>query len=466
MAELRHSLRLRLLAAFVIVAALAVASFAGLTLWASSGELHDLVRRQQEATVQDASSALADAYREAGTFAAADLRPAQTVAVAAGALLQVRDAQGRVVEQPGVPPGLWQATVSERFRGGAVRRSAIVVAGERVGTVALRFPRDGLPPPERRLRSALLRTAAFGALIAAAVAVAAGMLVGGRLLRPLRRLAAAVERIRHGERSARAAIAAPGELGQLGEAIDSMAADLEREDELRRQLVADVSHELRTPITILTAELERLVDGAVEPRPERLVSLHEEALRLARSVEDVETLADAGAASLTVDRRPVRLDEVVAAVADSLRPQVDGGLRLELSLRPVVVDGDADRLAQVVRNLLANAVKFTPRGGRIGVSLALDGRDAVLVVEDSGLGIAPDELPHVFERFWRGRAAGGVAGRGVGLAVVDQLVRAHGGRVTATSDGERGSTFSVSLPDAHEASVVHDAFTPSPHAGG
>ena len=467
MPEPPQSLRLRLLVAFLLVAALAVGSFAGLTLWASGGELHDLVRRQQDSTLRDTAAALADAYREAGTFAAADLRPAQAVAVAAGALLQVRDAQGSTVERAGAPPGLWEATAQEHFRGGTVLRSEIVVAGERVGTVALRFPRNGLPPPERRLRSSLLRTAGFAAAIAAVVALAVGTLVSGRLLRPLRRLAAAVQRIRDGDRSARAAVTAPGELGALGEAVDSMAADLEREDELRRQLVADVSHELRTPVTILVAELERLVDGAVEARPERLASLHEESLRLARSVEDVEALAQSGAATVAVELDPVRLDMVVAEVADALRPQFESArLRLHVRLRPLVVDGDADRLAQVVRNLLANALKFTPPGGRVGVSLELSGGEAVLVVEDTGAGIQAHELPHVFDRFWRGRAGDGVAGRGIGLAVVRQLVHAHGGRVGATSDGEHGSTFTVLLPAAHEAPAVHGAFTPSPHVRG
>lgn len=467
MTEPRRSLRLPLLAAFVLVASVAVASFAGLVLWASGGELNDLVRRQQEATLHDTAAALADAYREAGTLRAADLRPAQAVAVAAGALLQLRDARGALVEQPGVPPGLWEATARKNFRSGTVRRTAIVVAGERVGTVALRFPRDGLPPPERRLRSSLLRTAGLGAMIATAAAILVGTLVSGRLLRPVRRLATVVERIRQGDRSARAAVDAPGELGALAEAVDAMAADLERQDELRRHLIADVSHELRTPITVLTAELERLVDGAVEPQSERLASLHEEALRLARSVEDVEALAESGAPTVAIELRPVRLDEVVAKVALALRPQFESArLRVDLRLQPLLVTGDDDRLAQVVRNLLVNALKFTRRGGRVAVSLDLRGRDAVLVVEDTGVGIRPDELPHVFERFWRGRAGDGIAGSGVGLAVVEQLVRAHGGRVTATSDGERGSRFSVSLPGAQEASPVHDAFTPSPHARG
>lgn len=467
MPERRRSLWLRLLAAFVLVATLAVGSFTGLLLWSSGGELSDLVRRQQQQTLRDSAGVLADAYREAGTWAAADLRPAQAIAVAAGALLHVRDGGGAVVEQPGVPPGLWAAATQEHLQDGVLRRAAVVVAGERVGTVTLRFPRSGLPPAERRLRSALFRTATLGVAIAALVAIVVGALVAGRLLRPLRRLAAAVERVGRGDRAARVALTAPGELGALGEAVDRMAGSLEREEELRRELVADVSHELRTPVTILTAELEQLVDGAVEPSPERLGSLHEEALRLGRSVEDVEALALSGAASVHVERRPTRLDRIVSEVTDALRPQFETArVRLDVRVEPVTVDGDADRLAQVVRNLLTNALKFTRPAGVVTVSVAPRGQEAVITVQDTGRGIPADELPHVFERFWRGRAVGGVSGSGVGLAVADELVRAHDGSLTATSDGEHGSTFTVALPLAREASPVHAPFTRSPQPSG
>ncbi len=252
-----------------------------------------------------------------------------------------------------------------------------------------------------------------------------------------------------GDRSARANLAAPGELGELGAAVDRMAANLEREDELRRALTADVAHELRTPVTILAAQCEAILDGVAEPSAEHLSSLYEEVLRLGRVIEDLESLASAEAAGLRLERGPVELDRVVARAAELLAPQFEAAeVELETHLAPAVVDGDEQRLAQVARNLLVNALKFTPAGGRVEIEVEASDGTARFAVSDSGSGIAADELAHVFERFWRGAGARGTAGSGVGLAVVDELVRAHGGSVTAASEPGRGSTFTVELPRA------------------
>ena len=440
------------MAAFLAVAAAAIAAFAGLTLWSARGEVDDLVRRQQQATVGNAVGALADAYREAGTWGSADLGAARAVAVSGDALLEVRDARSRLVLQagrglgPAPPAGLWSSSHLDRSFGDA-RVVPVVVAGETVGTARIRFPVNTLPPAERQLRSALRRTTAIGVAIAAAVALLVSLLVTRAITRPLRRLTAAVQRLGRGDRSARANLDAPGELGELAAAVDAMGASLERHEELRKALTADVAHELRTPVTILAAHCEAIVDGVVEPTREHIGSLSEEVQRLGRLIEDLEALASAEAAGLRLERAPVELDEVVRSTVDLLAPQFDAaevGLRVQAA-DGVVVAGDERRLGQVVRNLLTNALAFTPRGGHVDVELGSLDRLARLTVSDTGAGIPPDELPHVFERFWRGRAARERSGSGIGLAVVDELVRAHGGTVTAESDPGRGARFVVEL---------------------
>jgi two-component sensor histidine kinase len=209
----------------------------------------------------------------------------------------------------------------------------------------------------------------------------------------------------------------------------------------------NLAERFRTPVTILTAQCEAILDGVAAPSPEQVASLYEEVLRLGRVIEDLETLASAEAAGLRLDRAPVDLAALVEQTTDLLEPQFEAAeVGLATRLEPATVSGDPLRLAQVVRNLLSNALKFTPAGGQVEVALA--GRDGVveLAVSDSGVGIPPDELPHVFERFWRGANGRGTAGSGVGLAVVDQLVRAHGGSVTAASEPGGGAVFTVELP--------------------
>ena len=239
----------------------------------------------------------------------------------------------------------------------------------------------------------------------------------------------------------------PAEIGELGQAFDTLADTVQREDELRRNLAADVAHELRTPVTIVQGELEALLDGVSEPTPERLSSLNDEVLRLGRIIDDLAMLSAADAASLRLERTDVDLGDVAARAAEALRPTADAaGVSLITIFGPARAEGDAARLDQVARNLVSNAIKFTPAGGTITIRVATENDNAVLEVSDTGHGIPANELPDVFNRFWRGAAAGGTNGSGVGLAVVRELVTAHGGSVTVASPPGEGARFTVALP--------------------
>src|SRR6516225_1782324 len=176
--------------------------------------------------------------------------------------------------------------------------------------------------------------------------------------------------------------------------------------------------------------------------PGQLLSTRDDVLRLQRIVEDLETLAAADAAGLGLETAPVDLASIAAGSAATLNQQfLAAEIRVETKLEPAIISGDSARLHQVVANLLTNALKFTPAGGRVEVRVHPDGNQAVLDVIDTGIGIPADELPHVFDRFWRGAEAQNVAGNGVGLTVVAELVRAHGGRASVESEPGRGSRF-------------------------
>jgi two-component system sensor histidine kinase BaeS len=251
-----------------------------------------------------------------------------------------------------------------------------------------------------------------------------------------------------GDRAVRVGpIPAPGEIGELATAFDLMANTLDRQEQLRRDLVADVAHELRTPIAVLQAGHEALLDGVTEPTPAQLASLRDEVLRLARMVGDLQTLAAAEAAALRLTMSRQDLAAIAASAADSLAARFEAaGIALERRLTPVEVLADPGRLHQVITNLLTNALKFTPAGGRVTVQAGPAGTEAVLQVSDTGQGIPAEELPRIFDRFWRGRGAAHVSGSGIGLAVAAELARAHGGRLAARSEPGHGAQLTLTLP--------------------
>jgi two-component system, OmpR family, sensor histidine kinase BaeS len=226
-----------------------------------------------------------------------------------------------------------------------------------------------------------------------------------------------------------------------------MAQAKEEQDQLRRNLVADVAHELRTPIAVLQAGHEAMLDGYTEPTPEHLGSLRDEVLRLARMVDDLQRLASAEAAAmqLTLIRRD--LAAVAATAAASLLDTFEAAnITLIERLTKVEVLCDPLRMHEVVVNLLTNALKFTPVGGQVTLETEQSDGTGRLTVSDTGIGIPADELPHVAERFYRGQRSAEVAGSGIGLTIVTELVHAHHGTLSIQSQQGHGTTVRVTLP--------------------
>ena len=296
-----------------------------------------------------------------------------------------------------------------------------------------RVPGAGLSGAEQRLRDRLVTIALVGGLVAVLLALVAGFVVARRLTAPLRRLTGAASALERGDVEARASAgAAPGEIGELARAFDGMAQTLDDQAQARTALLAEIAHELRTPLTILRGNCEALVDGVMEATPERLGSLHDEVLRLEGLVADLETLSASESATLSLDLAPVDVAVVAGDALSLLAGRADGaGITLTGDLAPAVVPADRARLAQILENLLVQRaeVHAVRRDGRRSGSPPSDA-GALIEVRDTGRGIPADELPHVFERHWRGRAAADTGGRGIGLAVVSELVHAHRGTIT------------------------------------
>jgi two-component system sensor histidine kinase BaeS len=467
MAESRHSgsLRGRLVLAFVAVAVAAVAALAVVIVLTTRSETGRLSASDRARTTSEAARVLADAYGRAGSWANADLTAAQVFAQDADAVLVVRSADGRgVIAGRDVAAGGRGNGAGGRGNGAGGRGNgagaivvshAVEVGGRQVGIAELRF-RGSLTRAQSVLRDRLFGAVLLGSAIAVSIALLGAALVTRAIAIPLRRLAAAARRLQAGDLAARAgAQGAPGELGQLSRAFDGMADTLDNEREARRRLVSDLAHEVRTPIAILQGNLEELVDEIAQATPQRLASLHEEVLRLGALVEDLDALAHADAPVAVIDREPVDLEALARAQVEALRPRLDAkALTLEQQFSPVTVLGDRARLGQVLANLLSNAMKFTPEGGQIKVLVDTADGAARISVADSGPGIPADEQGRVLERFWRGNAARGTSGRGIGLAVAADIIRAHGGQIEVGKADAGGARFVVTLPAASGRSAT------------
>ena len=290
---------------------------------------------------------------------------------------------------------------------------------------------------------------AAAVVVAVVVSVGLAFVMARMLAAPLREVGAAARRIADGDYAARVPREGPEEIASLADSFNQMATSLEQQERMRRDFIANAAHELRTPLTNLQGYLEALRDGVITADRSTYESLHEEADRLVRLSRSLDALAEGDAASSPPELVPIDLAAAVRSAADLAQPAIErAGLRLELSVpASLPARANPDHLAQVLANLLSNAVRYTPRGGTVVVSAERRPGDLLVTVANPGDPIPPDDLERVFERFYRveksrDRARGGA---GIGLAIVKQLVEAGGGRVGADSADGRTS-FWFSLP--------------------
>lgn len=438
--EQRTPIWLRLTLTCVGVALLAVLIVAGITAAFSERYVSQLVDERRDDLTRALMVDAASTYNTGSPgWSDVDLRPALDLAARSGTDVAVVDNGGAVVA----------ATFADPRHAVGTEQHPIQVHGQPVGTLYVKFNGRGLVQSTDSLRRSLLHADISSAAVAAVLALGAAVVVARRLSSPVRRLTAAAGEMGRGNRDTRvgALPGAPAELHELATAFDAMADTLTRHEQLRRDLVADVAHELRTPVAVLQANTEALLDGVVPHTCEQTASLHEEVVRLADMVNDLQTLASAEAAVLHMDLTRCDLG-MLADIAVEAMTSTANVARVELhrELQPAFVYGDPARLHQVITNLLSNAVKFTPPGGRVTVTVSAQDKDVRLVVADTGPGIEADELPRIFDRFWRGRNAANSAGTGIGLAIVGDLVAAHHGSIAAESSPGKGTSIVVTFP--------------------
>jgi two-component system sensor histidine kinase BaeS len=289
---------------------------------------------------------------------------------------------------------------------------------------------------------------AAGLVLAITVVVTA--VVATRLVRPLRALTEAAQQ--PPDMHVRVPVTTRDETGILAEAFNDLTERRERLESQRRAMVSDIAHELRSPLTNIRGWLEVTRDGVVDPDPALLASLHEEALVLQRVIDDLQDLAAADAGTLRLHREPVRADELLDQVAAAHRVAADAaGVTVRTEGDGAAwLDADPVRMRQALGNLVSNALRHTPAEGTVTLAVRRDGDEVVFTVADTGSGIAPEDLPHVFERFWRAEKSRSrrTGGSGLGLPIVRHLTAAHGGTVVAAGEPGAGAVFTLRIPSA------------------
>ncbi len=302
-------------------------------------------------------------------------------------------------------------------------------------------------------RSGFNEALLYASLAAGAVALVLGIVFSRRVIAPVRAMAAASERISNGHFDERVLVSGSDELGQFAVRFNAMAERLEQVETMRRRLIGDVSHELRTPLTTIKGSMEGLMDGVLPATAETYQQIHVEADRLNRLVDDLQELSRMEAHAYQLNCAPLEVASLLSSAVKRMAVQAQAK-NIALSAEAIAglppIQGDADRLLQVLTNLIGNAIQYSPEGTRVVVSAQRVANDVQITVKDAGIGISPDHLPHIFDRFYRvdpsrSRRAG--SGSGIGLTIAHALVEAHGGRIWAESAGEgQGSTFTFTLP--------------------
>ena len=447
----RLGLRARLAIALVSVAVLTV----GLATLLANRGLHPLVDDAARARLQRSAEHMADVaaavYEDEGGWSS-----------------DARKTLGHLAELDGVQIAVRaeDARFGSDLTGSVTASAPVSVAGRLVGRIEVAQTSAGLLTPEEEdLQHSLDRLH----LVAGAVSVAAALLLAfflaETLSRPLRRIRLAAQRIGQGELQTRIDPVGDPEVRSVALSLNRLAETLEHEEEIRKQTVADLAHELRTPVNGLLARIEAAQDGVLTG-PGNLEAMHEETLRLTRLLDDLARLADAEQPGLLLEKHALDLADVAGAAAAAFAPRfAEAGVALAVDTQAVLVQGNTGRLEQIVSNLLSNALRYTEPAGTVTLRVERVGGDAVLEVIDTGVGIAPADLRHIFTRFWRGdrsrsRATGGA---GIGLAIVSELVRAHDGRIDVESAVDRGSRFRVVLQAVDRPGLGGD---PKPAVGG
>ncbi|RMF80401.1 MAG: HAMP domain-containing protein, partial [Chloroflexi bacterium] len=313
---------------------------------------------------------------------------------------------------------------------------------------------DSLSDFGNSLALPLLQSALVGLIIAVILAI----LISRGIARPLQRVAYAATAIAEGHYNQRVPVSGPPEVRIVAEAFNNMSEEVLHAQQAQKDFIANVSHDLKTPLTSIQGYSQAIIDGAAKDPTHAARIIHEEAGRLNRMVVQLTDLTRLEAGRLSMQTEPIDMGQLTAAVAQRLAIMAhEKHIALDVQANPMPeIAGDGDRLDQVLTNLISNAIKYTPDGGRVQIIAQVANGGVEVVVRDTGVGIPPEDLPRIFERFYQvDKARGPKRGTGLGLAITREIVHAHGGTINVYSEGHgKGTTFTVWLPSPHLSTIV------------
>lgn len=476
----------KLTLAFLLIAVTAAAIVALFIRFTNVTRLNQLVLEQQRA---DFAALVTDYYQQTGSLVGVNQFLRQAVNPAPQPIpnspnpqpppsdrrniFGLADANGFVVV-----PLLPQFPIGVRVPSEVIgRNTPLEVDGVHIGTILSPPAPIGLTPQEQAYLDRTNQALTFAALGAAFLALIFGILLARTLTRPLRALTEASEKMARGDLDQQVTVNSKDEIGELAESFNRMSREVAKANRLRKQMTADIAHDLRTPLTVIAGYVESMRDGDLAPTPERLDSIYAEIERLQRLVADLRLLAVTDAGELRLNLAPINVASLTERVTASFKLSAEQkGITLTVETAPglPLLQADESRLDRVLSNLVSNAIRHTPEGGKIHLSarsavpssiLAMrreessqvhkytgtqvSAQHVVITVADTGEGIPPEDLPHIFERFYRAdksRNDADGASSGLGLAIAKALVEAHGGRIRASSVVGHGTRFEIELP--------------------
>ncbi len=439
------SLRIKLLASFFLVIAIAVGTIAYISSNSAINQFDRYVSRDQAERYQRLALTFTNYYRYMGSWNdVTDLT--DRISKMYSERIILTDSSGVVL---GDTAGeLTGKEVGEDWSRKSVR---LTFADYEIGNIYIKTQKRS--PLQKTFINSVNKSVLTGGLIAGVVGIFLALLFSRNILKPIRELTRATKKMKSGDLDQRVDTSAGGEIGKLGESFNELANRLKEQKKLREEMVSDVAHELRNPLSNVQGYLEGLKEGMVEPSERVFESLHQQSLVLSRLVDDLRDVNRAKTDQLQLDKREVVLEDIINREIEAMKTQAEAE---EVTIKenlaePSLVEADPERITQVTRNLLENALTHTPRGGEIQVTTDSSGGEVTATVSDDGEGIPKDELPHIFDRFYRvdKSRSRGTGGTGLGLTISKEIVEAHGGEITVDSEEGAGSTFVFSLPLAN-----------------